>query len=268
MLSGDVWLNNLNGFVNLGGGAMRNSVFAVALLVLFLGCGCAWAAAPAAANYCWTGYYVGINTGFAKDASAYNIDPAAVSGVSDSFSTLAFIFGGQAGYNYQSGNFVYGLETDIDYEHLGETLVGNGNLGFFAIGPALSNMSSYAVTQEIDFFGTLRGRVGYTPADRLLLYVTGGLAYGEVSSSTSGTATRITFSGSESGMQVGWTVGTGGEYALSNNWSVKIEYLYVDLGSMSYNDVRTISPVTPLPTVTTTIDTVQHIFRVGLNYKF
>ena len=230
MLSGDVWLNNLNGFVNLGGGAMRNSVFAVALLVLFLGCGCAWAAAPAATTYCWTGYYVGIDTGFAKDASAYNIDPAAVSSVSDSFSTLAFIFGGQAGYNYQAGNFVYGLETDINYEHLGDTLVGTHPI-FFGASPAFSNMGSYAVTQEIDFFGTLRGRVGYTPADRLLLYVTGGLAYGEVSSSTGGRFGGFIFSGSESGMQVGWTVGTGGEYALSNNWSVKIEYLYVDLGS-------------------------------------
>ena len=252
---------------------MRNSVLAAALLVLFLGCGSAWAADPAAATYNWTGFYAGLNTGFAKDAAGYSI--SSPSGVYDTgdFTDLAFIFGGQAGYNYQCCNFVYGLETDISYDGMGDSVTGSG-VEFLAAGApaAPAPGSSYTVTQEIDFFGTLRGRLGYTPTDRLLLYVTGGLAYGEVSSSTSysfrffGTGAPAfpgsTFSGSSSGMLVGWTVGAGGEYALNNCWSVKLEYLYVDLGSMSY----------PVPvagtTLTTNISTAQNVFRVGLNYKF
>jgi outer membrane immunogenic protein len=67
-------------------------------------------------------------------------------------------------------------------------------------------------------------------------------------------------------MQVGWAVGAGGEYALTNNWSVKLEYLYIDLGSMSYIDVGAIG--VPRSALTTTIDTAQNVIRVGLNYKF
>ncbi|MGA7492176.1 MAG: outer membrane protein [Syntrophobacteraceae bacterium] len=253
---------------------MRNSVLAAALLVLFLGCGSAWAADPAAAAYNWTGFYAGLNTGFAKDAGGYSAT-SSPSGVYDTgdFTDLAFIFGGQAGYNFQCcccPNIVYGIEADINYDGMGDSVTGSG-FGLFAAGPATPPIiNSYTVTQEIDFFGTLRGRLGYTPADRLLLYITGGLAYGEVSSSTSYSErfrstgvpafSGFAFSGSSSDMLVGWCAGAGGEYAINNCWSVKLEYLYVDLGSMSYSIAGT-----PL---TTNISTAQNVFRVGLNYKF
>ena len=100
----------------------------------------------------------------------------------------------------------------------------------------------------------------------MLLYVTGGLAYGHVSSSTSLFAGGTSISASSSEMQVGWAVGTGGEYALTNNWSVKLEYLYVDLGSMSYPVVG--GTGNSGSTVTTTVNTAQNVIRVGLNYKF
>ena len=221
---------------------MKHSVFVTALIVLALGCGAAWAADPAATTaYNWTGFYVGLYTGVAKNNSRYSVSEEHGFLFSGSFDNPAFTVGGQAGYNYQVGNFVYGLETDINYE-----------------GPS----------PQLDYFGTLRGRLGYTPADRLLLYVTGGLAYGYVSSSTTvHFEDRTSFSGSSSGMQVGWTVGFGGEYALTNNWSVKLEYLYVDLGSMSYN-FHSGALGTPLPVVTTTVNTAQNVIRVGLNYKF
>ena len=253
---------------------MRNSVLAAALLVLFLGCGSAWAADPAAAAYNWTGFYAGLNTGFAKDAGGYSAT-SSPSGVYDTgdFTDLAFIFGGQAGYNFQCcccPNIVYGIEADINYDGMGDSVTGSG-FGLFAAGPATPPIiNSYTVTQEIDFFGTLRGRLGYTPADRLLLYITGGLAYGEVSSSTSYSErfrstgvpafSGFAFSGSSSDMLVGWCAGAGGEYAINNCWSVKLEYLYVNLGSMSYSIAGT-----PL---TTNISTAQNVFRVGLNYKF
>ncbi len=246
---------------------MRNSVLATALLVLFLGCGSAWAADPASATYNWTGFYAGLNTGFAKDAGGYSITSPSGVGVYDTgdFTDLAFIFGGQAGYNFQwctCPNIVYGIETDINYEGMGDSITQSFGVPV-AIAPGALSSGSYNVTQEIDFFGTLRGRLGYTPVDRLLLYVTGGLAYGEVSSSTKYSVTfrtDPTYLGSSSDMLVGWCAGAGGEYAINNCWSVKLEYLYVDLGSMSY-------PIAGTP-LTTNISAAQNVFRVGLNYKF
>ncbi len=182
---------------------------------------------------------------------------------SGSFDNPAFTVGGQAGYNYQAGNFVYGLETDFNYNSTDDS--GTGILGAF-IAPLGGSHIVYTVNQQIDYFGTLRGRLGFTPADRLLLYVTGGLAYGHVSSSTNLSIPSFSISASSSEMQVGWAVGTGGEYALTNNWSVKLEYLYIDLGSMSY-PVGSAFAV-PASTVTTTINTAQNVIRVGLNYKF
>jgi outer membrane immunogenic protein len=249
---------------------MRHSVFVTALIVLVLGCGAAWAADPAATTaYNWTGYYVGLNTGVAKNNSGYTTGNGHEFLASGSFYNPAFTVGGQAGYNYQVGNFVYGLETDINYDTTDDSSTGHfGALVAPPGGPVGAARIGYTVNQQLDYFGTLRGRLGYTPADRLLLYVTGGLAYGYVSSSTNlHFYDPSRFSGSSSGMQVGWTVGVGGEYALANNWSVKLEYLYVDLGSMSYN-FHSGALGTPLPVVTTTVNTAQNVIRVGLNYKF
>ena len=245
---------------------MRNSVFAAALLLLVLGCGSAWAADPAVATYNWTGFYAGLNTGAAKNNSGYTIDAIALP-ASGGFNNPAFTVGGQAGYNYQAGNVVYSLETDFNYNSTDDS--GTGILGAFIAphgGPVGFSKISYAVNQQIDYFGTLRGRLGFTPADRLLLYVTGGLAYGHVSSSTNLSTSGFSISGSSSAMQVGWAVGTGGEYALTNNWSVKLEYLYIDLGSSSYTYLSAFG--TPASTLTTTINTAQNVIRVGLNYKF
>ncbi len=102
---------------------MRNSVFVTALLVLVLGCGSAWAADPDAAAYNWTGFYAGLNTGVAKNDSRYTIDPHE-SSVSGGFDNPAFTIGGQAGYNYQAGNFVYGLETDFNYNSTDDSAAG------------------------------------------------------------------------------------------------------------------------------------------------
>ncbi len=244
---------------------MRNSVFATALLVLLLGCGSAWAAGPAAATYNWTGFYGGLNAGLAANDSNYTTTPtgslaylAPFLTESGNFNSIAGTIGGQLGYNYQVCRFVYGLETDFNYNSTNTSSTGT-NLLIPAPGYV------YAVNQQVDYFGTLRARLGFTPADRFLIYVTGGLAYGYVSSSTSIPSILGLFSGSSSGMQVGWAVGAGNEYALSNNWSVKLEYLYIDLGSTSYTSGI---PGVPGYTFSTNIDTAQHVIRVGVNYKF
>jgi outer membrane immunogenic protein len=256
---------------------MKNSVFATALMVLALACGSAWAAGPAAATYNWTGFYVGLNTGLAINDSGYTLRPTGdfltdpvsspTNGLrtdSGNLNNPAFTVGGQLGYNYQVGCFVYGLETDFNYNSTDESSYVNRALGFPLPGDII-----HTVTQQVDYFGTLRARFGYTPADRFLIYGTGGLAYGHVSSSSNVLFTYAgdNYIGSSSGMQAGWTLGAGSEYAFSNNWSVKLEYLYIDLGSKSYTYV-------PQPsfgasyTYTTSLDTAQHVIRVGVNYKF
>ncbi|MGA2027600.1 MAG: outer membrane protein [Syntrophobacteraceae bacterium] len=248
---------------------MRNFVFATAFLVLVLGCGSAWAAGPVTATYNWTGFYGGLNAGLAVNDSSYTatptglfstIPPADISALTDSgkFNNTAATIGGQVGYNYQCGRFVYGLETDFNYNSSNTSSTGFNGIAMIGF--------PFTVSQQVDYFGTLRARLGFTPADRYLIYVTGGLAYGYVSSSSYIPLSGAIFSGSSSGMQAGWAVGAGNEYALTNNWSVKLEYLYIDLGSTSYSYSG--PGVPPGYTYTTNIDTAQHVIRVGFNYKF
>src|SRR4029077_6535377 len=111
-------------------------------------------------------------------------------------------------------------------------------------GVPLSVMTLATAEQKLDSFGTLRARLGFVPWDsRLLVYGTGGLAYGHVESSAAYAQTGCLFfvcgsptgaAGSASTERVGWTAGGGFEYALAQHWSVKAEYLYYDLGTMSY----------------------------------
>ena len=128
---------------------------------------------------------------------------------------------------------------------------------------------------KLDWFGTVRGRVGLLPTDRVLIYATGGLAYGEVSA----TAPLVPLSWGST--RAGWTVGAGAEVKLDNNWSVKLEYLYMDLGDVGSGSITATNVVTQLGvpvrfnTVTTTTLTsafnthfTDNILRVGVNYRF
>ena len=130
---------------------------------------------------------------------------------------------------------------------------------------------------KLDWFGTARGRVGFLPAERILLYATGGLAYGGFSGSSSTLPMNI---GTWSETNVGWTVGAGAEAALGSNWSVKFEYLYMDLGNVGGSSANTTAATTwrypgmahynndyNLAYQFNTKFT-DNIVRVGLNYKF
>jgi outer membrane immunogenic protein len=126
----------------------------------------------------------------------------------------------------------------------------------------------------LDWFGTTRGRIGYLPAERILLYATGGLAYGGFSGSSlfGVVGTNALDLGAWSSTKAGWTVGAGAEAALGSNWSVKFEYLYMDLGNVGGSSATNI--VTTVLRTTTTLAYVfntrftDNIVRVGLNYKF
>jgi outer membrane immunogenic protein len=186
--------------------------------------------------------------------------------------------GGQIGYNWQfNRNWVVGLEAD--FQGTGErgstglpTIVTGGG---GAVAPIPTVTTTGTFSQKLPWFGTVRGRVGVEPADRVLLYVTGGFAYGEVDSNSSITASSafppaapfatVTANSSARNTQPGWTVGAGGEWAFISRWSVKVEYLYVDLAAFT-NTFTGTGPT--FPTITARTHFTDNIFRVGINYNF
>jgi outer membrane immunogenic protein len=205
----------------------------------------------------------------------------ALTGTSGSTNVNGFIGGGQAGFNYQSGVWVWGFETDLQWS--GER--GSFNTCDIAGCPPGSTFGS--ASTRLNWYGTARGRVGWVPTQRVLLYATGGLAYGGISSDyVSGINGNVLTATSASTTRVGWTVGAGAEAALDNRWSVKAEYLYMDFGSFGTalgGAVGAATTTTTLlapfgPTLTaTSISTVSaqvntrftdHVFRVGVNYRF
>ena len=124
---------------------------------------------------------------------------------------------------------------------------------------------------KISWFGTVRGKVGYV-IDTLLLYGTGGLAYGKVSASTSFNdpsfvPSAIVFAGSHSSTKLGWTAGAGVDYALSGKWTVGAEYLYVNLGSISVTETQVSGPANA-STFTSDSKFHAHVARLNFNYKF
>jgi outer membrane immunogenic protein len=184
--------------------------------------------------YNWTGFYVGANAGYGWGTSTWSAVPTANN------KPAGFLAGGTIGYNYQMGSIVWGLEGDFDWSNVKDTVT-----------------CAVAVTCETrnDWLATFRGRVGYA-FDRWLPYLTGGGAYGNVKATVSVPAFGL--SASSSNNQLGWTVGGGVEYAFLANWSAKIEYLYVDLGSFN---------AAPTPLVNN-VSFKENIVRAGLNYKF
>jgi outer membrane immunogenic protein len=260
--------------------------------------------------YSWNGWYVGANAGY---SGGNETDREAVvsgagfpligagrplyGGFNDFRLSPQGGFGGvQAGFNWQtSPNFVFGIEADIQ----GGSIAGSigcvqtcglphvtttppAILGFF---PVIFSTDSYS--HKIDWFGTVRGRAGYASGP-VMVYVTGGLAYGDVQRSGAvvgrtaflgGPGTTNAFAGSYSASDTkyGWTVGFGGEgkWFSNPNWSLKGEYLYVDLGSNSdvFSTRYTVGGGgavvgTVAATRTDTSNNRQHLFRLGVNYSF
>ena len=144
--------------------------------------------------FSWAGPYLGGNLGYEWGSVSNNATkPSGIAG------------GVQGGYNFQSGNWVFGVEGDLELTGASDTF------------------ASWKFSNP--WFGTMRGRAGYAFND-ILFYGTGGLAFGELRAETFGL--------SESQTNVGWTLGVGTEFGLSPNWSAKIEYLYVDLSESQF----------------------------------
>jgi len=208
----------------------------------------------------WTGWYVGLNAGAIWSnnndtdiVSAGVFNPAgfvpdimnqgargATASLSNGGNNAGFIGGGQIGYNWQVTNWLWGIEADI--QGIGNN---NGN-NSTATTSVLANNLVPIITQldasnKVQWLGTVRGRLGWLTTPTFLLYATGGLAYGEVKSSvfiTQSHGVSDTFgslASSFSETRAGWTAGAGFEWLFFPRWSAKLEYLYYDLGDVSYN---------------------------------
>lgn len=210
----------------------------------------------------WSGFYLGAAVGggwgdYKNAASAFDVSvplPTSASGI------LAGIYGG---YNYMLWDkLLIGLEADISYANIKGSGDFNGKLD------AVHGSIPWAARaeNELSYLGTVRGRVGYA-FGRLLPYATGGLAYGNVKTSGVGvlgsssinSSFAVPFSGSST--QVGWAVGGGVEYAVTNNLLARVEYLYYDLGTADW-----IVPNSGGVKVTT--DANGNLVRAGVAYKF
>lgn len=189
------------------------------------------AALPVMAQYNWSGFYVGLQGGGGFGGDSRHRQGAAKSGQIELSGGLV---GGTLGYNHQIGNFVAGLEGDYAWSSL------KGSTGVNCAAPGCKT--------DIRSFGTLRGRLGYS-FDRIMPYVTGGLAVGDIRQSAGA------FRGSD--FRAGWTIGAGVEAALTRNITAKAEYLYYDFARDTYNSGAGLSG-----------NANGHIIRAGVNYKF
>jgi len=234
-------------------------------------------AAPA--WYDWTGFYVGINGGYSWGRSHTD-----VTGTTSVPTALAFAMsqnlngglgGGQAGYNWQfNRNWLFGLEADI--QGTGQRGTADAPTFVFVPGVAAAALPTVTATgtlaQKLPWFATLRARLGVEPTDHWLLYVTGGAAFGEVDSTA--TATTLTSTGiflssasSTNNTLAGWTIGGGAEWVISGPWTMKAEYLYIDLGKFTNTYTFTGLATGGFATATATSHVTDNIFRVGINYR-
>jgi len=189
--------------------------------------------------FSWSGFYVGINGGYAWGHSDWN--NAAMGAVS--MNVKGGLIGGTLGYNLQTGNFVFGLEGDLDASWA------DGSSSGGAAGTPCTNCET-----KNTWFGTGRGRIGYA-WDRFLPYITGGAAYGNIKATAAN-------GGSVDKAHLGWTAGAGVEWAFMGPWSAKLEYLYADLGKITC-DAATCGGGSD-----TTVSYKTNVVRVGVNYRF
>jgi outer membrane immunogenic protein len=227
-------------------------------------------------GFSWTGFYLGgnVGAGIGTTETSVGVGPAlsALSGmpivataplVSEAFN--GFVGGMQAGYNWQTGVFVLGVEGDLDAAGLQGTA------------PCAVVLNC---TMKHNWFADITGRVGVVAVERTLIYLKGGVAW-EGSNFTVGNSiniagTTVAASAGGSGIQTGGLLGMGVEYAFLPNWSAKLEYNYIDFGTRSFNATIGANAafagtgLAPLAgaTVPTSITENEHIIKAGVNYRF
>jgi outer membrane immunogenic protein len=243
--------------------------------------------------YTWTGFYAGLNGGYSWGRTANDYFAPLLLAPPYAYSASqrmnGWVFGGQAGYNWQfNPRWVFGIEGDIDatgqrgtdpqLPYTTVTVVVPGPAAVALPTLTTTTTTTASLEEKLSWLATLRGRLGVLATDRVLFYGTGGLAVGEVkSTSLIGTTSTVVSSfgtppvtttaaaiATATTTRAGWTAGAGVEGLIAPNWTVKGEYLYVDLGTLS-NTFIGVSAFAPLLTRSHVTD---NIFRVGFNYKF
>jgi len=211
----------------------------------------------------WSGVYVGVNGGFGggvvSSTTAF-ASPAPFGTATQAYNrTSGFVAGGQVGYNYQlPNNFMVGVESDIQWSDV----KASHQASTVALGGIVYTDTSHA----LEWFGTTRLRVGYALGS-VLTYATGGVAYGDVSVKGNQISGGL-FSGDTSTTKVGWTVGGGAEYALTDNLSLKSEYLYTEFSGVRGPAVGVGAGGLPFIGEFSTGRLRTHTTRLGLNWRF
>jgi outer membrane immunogenic protein len=204
----------------------------------------------------WSGFYAGVQAGWGwAGVTANRADVIAMFGApvanGGEHPASGVVGGGTLGFNYQTGRVVLGVEGDFSASDV------HGALNTSVAVPGLPGLVALRLTAHMNWYGTARVRVGYA-FDRLLVYATGGLAVAQIDGTYQATVPPAggggTFTSSASNTHLGWALGAGADYALSNRWSVKLDGLYAQLDSRRYNNVR--------------FKGAFAVVRAGVNYRF
>ena len=193
---------------------------------------------PAVRAFSWTGFYLGLNGGYGFGQSKWNSAIGTVGG----FNTNGGLAGGTAGFNYQWSQFVFGIEGDFDWQNLRGSQT---NAPCNAVGSCAT---------ASNWVSTIRGRAGFA-INRALLYATGGAAFTNIKPSLA----ALPYGG---GNEPGWTAGAGVEFAMTDSWTVKAEYLYAKFQNATC-PVSSCGAAAPA-----TVSLNENMFRVGVNYLF
>jgi outer membrane immunogenic protein len=201
-----------------------------------------------AVYFTWTGLYLGGNLGYGWGSTSSKNGPGSngYDGAYDSFvlHPYGLLGGAQIGYNWQTDTFLFGLEADA---------------GYLGTNDAKRTSTGFADT-DYGGYGTLTARIGYADS-RWLLYTKGGLAFANITNQAgaiSGGAEDLTDKTTKDELQLGWTIGGGMEYAFRPDWSMKIEYLYMDFGDVNSTNVDGDLFIH---------DNSLHTVKVGFNYR-
>ncbi len=208
---------------------------------------------PLEAQPTWTGFYAGLNVGgaFGSSRNAFTIAGFGL----PTFNTplQGVVGGGEAGYNWQTGPWVLGLEANFD----GSGLRGSRTAPCL---PSLCGAFGASYAQSLPWLGTLRPRVGYALGN-WLLYATGGGALGQVDTNATAAVGSFVATDNRSQTRGGWTLGGGVEVELMAGWSAKIEYLYVDLGGRTTTYLLN-------PPISNVSRFTANVITAGVNYHF
>lgn len=210
--------------------------------------------APAVVPYSWTGFYAGVHGGYAWGGSADAFIIPGLTGLFPPSPPVTYLTGptgpfalhtepdgwfagGQIGYNYQINQWLIGAEADISFGDIADT-----DSGPLAASYRLNNLTTVigaaTLTEKVDYFGTLRLRLGLLPSERLLAYITGGLAWGRAKANLAIAATSVTPPAAPivfaeavaaSNTDWGWALGGGFEWAFADDWTLRAEYLFISL---------------------------------------